>query len=184
MSMKANSRLSKRRHQLVVDHMPLAEMLARFFVQNRPPWQRRSLCEDLAAEGYLALTRAARTYDRAKLPYPRAYFARACLNAMYKSVRKLTRQPGVKLTLAEAEQLLPDFDRLDHIRIAVDELPQEDRQFAYERFVCGLTLQTLADQHEMPLKQVSRRAARLAQTLAGALEIQLPLPSAGDERPR
>ena len=177
--MRVSLRLSRRRHQLVVDHMPLADMLARFFVQHRPPWQRGALRDDLASEGYLALTRAARTYDKKKLPYPRAYFARACLNAMYKAVKKMTRQPGIKLTLAQAEQLLPEFDMLDHIRIAIEDLPADDRVFARDRFVTGLTLQALAARHRMPLKLASKRAARLAQILGGSLEIQLPQPNAG-----
>ena len=67
--MQKKLRLSKRRHGLVTEYLPLATMLAKFFVQSRPPWQRSALFPDLEAEGFLALTEAARTYDRKKLPW-------------------------------------------------------------------------------------------------------------------
>lgn len=167
-------RLSKRRHGLVIEYMPLASMLARFFAQNRPPWQRAALLADLEAEGFLALTRAARTYDKSRLPYPKAYFARACLNAMYKSIKKLTRQPGVeRLTLEQAAELLPDFDQLDFLRMAIDDLPACDQGLATDRFIRGLTLQALAEQHDLPLRDVSRRSSRIGRSLAEALGIRL-----------
>lgn len=167
-------RLSAKRRQLIIDHMSLATMLAKFFVQNRPHWQRSVLIPDLEAEGYLALVKAAKTYDSKKLPYPRAYFARACLNGMYKAIKKLTRVPGVeKITLAEAAELLPDFDELDHLRLAIAELPAEDQALAEDRFVKGATLQALADAHQIPLRVASRRASRLAKLLGESLGIQL-----------
>jgi DNA-directed RNA polymerase specialized sigma24 family protein len=173
-------RLSPKRRQLIVDHMSLATMLAKFFVQNRPHWQRAVLIPDLEAEGYLALVKAAKTYDSKKLPYPRAYFARACLNGMYKAIKKLTRTPGVeKITIAEAAELLPEFDELDHLRLAIAELPEEDQPLAIDRFVNGATLQALADSHQIPLRVASRRATRLAKLLAESLGIQLMPPDAG-----
>lgn len=175
--MKKNSRLSKRRHGLVVEYMPLASMLARFFAQNRPAWQRAALMADLEAEGFLSLTRAARTYDRARLPYPKAYFARACLNGMYKAIKKLTRQPGVeRITLEQAAELLPDFDQLDYLRLAISDLDQDEQSLATDRFASGLTLQALAARHQIPLREASRRASRLAKILGESLGIQLMPP--------
>jgi DNA-directed RNA polymerase specialized sigma24 family protein len=160
--------------------MPLATMLSRFFVQNRPPWQRAALAQDLEAEGFLALTRAARTYDKSKLPYPKAYFARACLNGMYKSIKKLTRQPGVeRLTLEQAADMLPDFDQLDYLRLAIDDLDGDDQELASDRFRGGLTLQALAERHQIPLREASRRASRLAKILGESLGIQLQRPDRG-----
>lgn len=177
-------KLSRKRQALVVEHMKLASMLARFFVQNRPHWQRAALAPDLEAEGFLALTKAARTYDQKKLPYPRAYFARACLNAMYKSIKKVTRQPGVeKLTLEQAEQLLPEFDELDHLRLAILELPEEEQELATLRFVKGLTLQQLADDQQIPLRVASRRSSRLAKLLAESLGIRIALRDEDTQRP-
>ena len=68
-------------------------MLAKFFLQNRPIWQRGVLRDDLEGEGMLALAKASRTYDPKRLPYPKAYFARAILNSMLKYIKKATRQP-------------------------------------------------------------------------------------------
>ncbi|NBW15747.1 MAG: sigma-70 family RNA polymerase sigma factor [Caulobacteraceae bacterium] len=182
--MSRRYRLSTKRQKLVIEHMALATMLAKFFVQNRPSWQRGVLIPDLESEGFLALTKAARTYDPKKLPYPKAYFARAVLNAMYKSIKRVTRQPGVeKITLEQAEQLLPDFDELDHLRLAISELPEEDQELATLRFVRGFTLQRLANEQQIPLRVASRRSSRLAKLLAESLGIRCSLPGAASERP-
>ena len=120
-------KLSAKRQRLVVEYMPLADILAKYFVQNRQRWQRSVLIADLQSEGYLALVKAARTYDPKRLPYPKAYFARAVLNAMYKAIKKLARQPGeIRITLEEAADLLPEFDHVDHIRLAIADLPELD----------------------------------------------------------
>lgn len=172
--MQKKSRLSKRRHSLVVEYMPLATMLAKFFVQSRPPWQRSALFPDLESEGFLALTKAARTYDRKKLPYPKAYFARACLNAMYKSIKKQTRSPAEwKCSLQEAEELMPVFDHPDYLSMAIDDLPEEDKALAKDRFQGGQTLRSIAEGHEISLRLASVRSRELAKRIAGALDIRL-----------
>jgi RNA polymerase sigma factor (sigma-70 family) len=159
--------------------MPLAAILAKYFLQNRPGWQRSVLVEDLQSEGYLALVKAARTYDPKRLPYPKAYFARAVLNAMYKAIKKLARQPGeIRITLEEAADLLPEFDHVDHIRLAIADLPEWEQELATDRFINGKTLRALAESHEISLRAASRRATALAKVLAGSLGIQLTLPDA------
>lgn len=168
-------RLSAKRQALVIEYMPLAEMLARYFVQNRPQWQRGVLVHDLQSEGYLALVKAARTYDPKRLPYPKAYFARAVLNAMYKSIKRTNRQPGdIRVTLDEAAELLPEFDQLDHVRLAIADLPEWDQELATDRFIHGKTLRALAECHEISLRAAARRSSELAKVLAAALGIQLP----------
>jgi RNA polymerase sigma factor (sigma-70 family) len=175
--MSKRLRLSAKRQRLVVEYLPLAEILAKYFVQNRPGWQRSVLIEDLQGEGYLALVKAARTYDPKRLPYPKAYFARAVLNAMYKAIKKLARQPGeIRITLEEAADLLPEFDHVDHIRLAIADLPEWEQELATDRFINGKTLRALAETHEISLRAASRRATALAKVLAGALDIQLQLP--------
>ena len=172
-------RLSAKRQRLAVEYMPLAQILAKYFLQNRPGWQRSVLVEDLQSEGYLALVKAARTYDPKRLPYPKAYFARAVLNSMYKAIKKLARQPGdMRITLEEAADLLPDFDHLDHIRLAISDLPEWEQELATDRFINGKTLRALAESHEISLRAASRRATALAKVLAAALDIQLKLPDA------
>ncbi len=172
--MTKRSRLSKYRQSLVIEYQPLVQILGKYFLQNRPHWQRSVYLSDLEGEGYLALCKAARTYDKSRLPYPKAYFARAILNSMLKHIKRATRQPGLtKISLQEAADLLPEFDQLDHLRIAIDDLPSEDREIATDRFVGGSTLRTLAEDHEIPLRVASLRAARLAKTLAAQLDIRL-----------
>jgi RNA polymerase sigma factor (sigma-70 family) len=157
--------------------MPLAAVLAKYFVQNRPHWQRQVLIEDLQSEGYLAMVKAARTYDKKRLPYPKAYFARAILNGMYKQIKKINRQPGdIRITLEEAADLLPEFDHLDHIRLAIADLPEWEQELATDRFVNGKTLRALAESHEISLRAAARRSTDLAKVLAQALEIQLAPP--------
>lgn len=178
--MQKKLRLSKRRHGLVVEYMPLATMLAKFFVQQRPPWQRSALFPDLEAEGFLALTKAARTYDRKRLPYPKAYFARACLNAMYKSIKRATRQPAEwKCSLAEAEELMPILESPDYLELAIADLPEGEQDIARDRFQGGQTLRSISETHEISLRLASVRSRELAMMLATALDIRLKPQASG-----
>jgi DNA-directed RNA polymerase specialized sigma24 family protein len=184
--MPKQSKLSKKQQALAAEWMPLARMLARFFVQQRAPWQRSVYVDDLEADGYLAIVKAARTYDKARLPYPRAYFARACLNAMCRSIRKLTRQPGEwKISLAEADQMVHFAEDPDWLRMAISDMG-EDAELCEDRFVNGLTLRQLAERHQLSLRSASVRARRLAQRLAAQLGIQLSprKPDSGSPRCR
>lgn len=171
--MRKRYKLSKTRQQLAVEYMPLATMLAKFFVQSRPSWQRGVLVPELESEGFLALTKAARTYDSAKLPYPKAYFARACMNAMYKWIKRATRQPAEwKMSLAEAEHLLPVMEHPDYLRLAIDDLPEDERSLAEDRFEGSQTLRKIAEGHQISLRVASVRSRELARKLAAALDIR------------
>lgn len=182
--MTRSLKLSAKRQKLVVEYMGLAEILAKYFLQNRTHWQRSVLLPDLQSEGYLALCRAARTYDPKRLPYPKAYFARAILNALYKQIKKLNRQPGdVRITLEEAAEILPEFDQLDHVRLAIADLPEWEQELATDRFVHGKTLRALAESHQISLRAAARRSTALAKALAESLGIQLVLPGADSACP-
>lgn len=152
--------------------MPLVKMLARYFVAQRPSWQKSSMLPDLEGEGYLALSKAAQTYDKKKLPYPKAYFARAILNSMCKFMKKTTRTPGDKVTLAQAEAALPVEDQLDHLRLAINQLNPADQEFAYQRFVENLTLRKLCEVNDVAMRIVSMKNRRLVKEIAALLEIQ------------
>jgi DNA-directed RNA polymerase specialized sigma subunit len=162
----------------------MAKVLARFFVQQRAGWQRRLLTDDLEADGYLAIVKAARTYDPKRLPYPKAYFARAVLNAMCRSIKKLTRQPGFwKISLAEADQVVCMAEDPDFLRLAIEDLG-DDAPIAASRFIEGMTLRQIAAEHEVSLRVASVRARALARTLSERLGIQLRLPGpASADRP-
>lgn len=165
--------------------MQLVRILARYFVQSRAHWQRAALMDDLEGEGFLALTRAARTYDPKKLPYPKAYFARAILNGMLKFIKRATRQPGKeKVSLAEAADLLPILENPDYLRMAITDLPASDRAMAVDRFQNGHTLRTIADDHRVSLRIASIRSRLLARTLADALGIRLAPPAPATARMR
>lgn len=182
--MQKKSKLSKRQQALAAEWSPLAKMLARFFVQQRANWQRRLLTEDLEADGYLAIVKAARTYDPKRLPYPRAYFARACLNAMCRSIKKMTRQPGYwKISLEEADQLACMAEDPDWLRMAIEDLG-DDAPLAASRFIDGMTLRQIAGEHQVSLRVASVRARALARTLSERLGIQLtpPAPADADRR--
>ena len=168
--MQKRSKLSKYRQQLAAEYVDLAKMLARFFVQNRPGWQKAVLIPDLEGEGYLALAKAARTYDKKRLPYPKAYFARAIMNAMFKSIRKINRQPGNwKISLQEAADLLPVIESPDYLNLAIGDLPEGEQALARDRFQSGQTLRTIAEGHQISLRLASVRSRGLARSLAEAL---------------
>lgn len=175
--MKKKSKLSSSRQKLAIEYMPLVRMLARYFCSCRPAWQRGNLMPDLEGEGYLALSKAAITYDKKRLPYPKAYFARAVLNAMLKHVRKATRTPGEQVTIADAERDRPHHDELDHLRLAIEDLDPADREFAINRFLQSKTLRTLAEENDCPVRLVSLRNRRLVNEISRALGIRLSSPS-------
>lgn len=172
--MTKTSRLSKRQQALVTEWMHLVQIAARQFVQCRPSWQKSVFVEDLEGEGYLALVKAARTYDQSRLPYPKAYFARAALNAMLKHIRKATRVPGARVTVDEAEEQTPRFDQLDNLRDAIMALPECDQPMAVQRFVFGATISDLSYANGISMKVASRRARRLSKLLAESLGIRPP----------
>jgi len=181
--MKQRSRLSKHRQDLVTEYVPLARMLARFFVKSRPGWQKSAMLPDLEAEGFLALTKAARTYDKSKLPYPKAYFARACMNAMCKAVKKSHRQPGeTKISLEEAGEIVHVLESPDYLGMAINDLG-EHGELAKDRFQKGHTLRTIAADHGISLRLASVRSRALAKILAQSLDIRLPPPGTSDGCP-
>ena len=177
------SKLSKARQTLAVEYMPLVKMLARYFVSQRPVWQRRAMIPDLEGEGYLALSKAAVTYDKKKLPYPKAYFARAILNAMCKFVRKITRTPGDRVPISSAESMLPVEEELDHLRLAIEDLDPEDQDFACKRFIDNMTLRQLSEESESAMRIIAMRNRRLMKELAAKLDIQLSPSDNNDASP-
>lgn len=175
--MKAKQKLTKRRQELALEYQDLVHVLAGYFLQHRPAWQRSSLRDDLEGEGFLALCKAARTYDPARLPYPKAYFARAILNAMYKHIKRETRAPdGTRVPMDMAKDIVGGDDEVDHLSQAIEMLNPEHQLFAQDRFQEGMTLRKLSEEHDLPLKKTSRRARMLASQIARLLGIQLPEP--------
>ena len=171
-------KLSKRRQQLATEYMPLVKVLAGYFLQHRPAWQRQVLRDDLEGEGYLALCKAARTYDPSRLPYPKAYFARAILNAMYKWIKRGNREPeGERVPLDMAVERVGVEDEFDHIAHAIEMLSPQNQEFAEGRFQDGMTLRALSEEHGLPIKRASRKARVLAHALAELLGIRLPEPA-------
>lgn len=178
-------KLNKRQRALTEEYYSLVPLLGGYFLQHRPPWQRASLRPDLEGEGFLALTKAARTYDPKRLPYPRAYFARAILNGMLKWIKRATRTPREnRMPLSFADDHVSYEDQIDHLRLAIEALPAEDWEFAVARFQEGATLRALSAEHQLGIKQTSARAHGLAAELAAALGIHLPPPKLENERPK
>lgn len=166
--------------------MGLATMLAKFFVQTRPSWQRGVLVPELESEGFLALTKAARTYDPSRLPYPKAYFARAVMNAMYKYIKRATRTPrDWKISLQEAEELLPLMEHPDYLRLAIEDLPEDEKRLAENRFNDNYTLRKISEEHQISLRVASVRSRELARRIAESLDIRLqPRVPSGAHRKR
>jgi len=182
--MRNKSKLSKRRQDLALEYQPLVKTLAGYFLQHRPAWQRNNLRDDLEGEGFLALCKAARTYDPSRLPYPKAYFARAILNAMYKWIKRGNREPeGERVPMDMAVDRVGAEDELDHLAHAIDMLAPELQTFASDRFEEGMTLRSLSEEHGLPLKRTSQKARWIASQLAELLGIHLPAPKEGHAHP-
>lgn len=183
--MAKQKKLTKRQRALTEEYYGLVPLLGGYFLQHRPPWQRGNLRGDLEGEGFLALVKAARTYDPSRLPYPKAYFARAILNAMLKWIKRNQRTPREnRVPLSMAEDMVVYSQEIDHLRLAIEALPEEEWEFATQRFTEGMTLRALAAEHQIAVKAASSRAHSLASALAAALGIRLPPPAQESERPK
>lgn len=179
------AKLNRQRQNLAVEYMPLVSTLAGYFLQHRPAWQRHALRDDLEGEGYLALCKAARTYDPKRLPYAKAYVARAILNSMYKWIKRGNRSlDGERVPMDVAADRVGIEDDLDHLGQAIAMLSPESQLFASDRFEEGMTLRALSEEHGLPLKRTSQRARRIALLLAKLLDIQLPAPREDHGHPR
>ena len=177
--------LNRRQQKLVKEYQPLVVILAGYFLSHRPTWQRSVWRDELQGDGNLALCKASRTYDPARLPYPKAYFARAILNSMLKSIKKLSRQPrSNRISIEQAEKLVSYTQPVDYLRLAIEALPVSDRAVATSRFLDLQTLRTISHDHSIDLRAASIKARRLAKTLASQLDIQLPSISAETKDPK
>lgn len=145
----------------------------RYFLKCRPKWQRDSWQPELEGVSYLALCRAAKTYDPARLPYPKRYFALAILNAMLKAVKQLARTPGEQVGLDVAQPEAREEDRLDHIGEAIAGLPARDRAMAKMRLLKKKRISDLAGRFKMDMRRASIAADRVARTVAGRLGIHV-----------
>ena len=181
--MKKKSRLSKARQRLAIEYMPLVKMLARYFVSQREHWQRKNFLPELEGEGFLALSKAAVTYDKKRLPYPKAYFARAILNSMLKFMKKNTKLSGSRMPLVTIEGIVPVYDEVDHLRLAIESLDEEDQEFAIERFIEDKTLRALSEDNDLPMRIIVMKNRRLMKTLCHKLGIQISNPGEDVARP-
>lgn len=169
--MSRPSKLSSKQQLLVVEYTDMVSVVARCFVQNRPHWQRSALIPELEGEGYLALCKAARTYSQTRLPYPKAYFARAILNAMLKSVKRLTRTPGEKVGMDVAEQEMAFNEERDDLADAIAGMDERDKAMAICRFVRKQRIIDLADEFNLNIRSASLASQRLARQIAERLGI-------------
>jgi RNA polymerase sigma factor (sigma-70 family) len=169
-------RLTKKQQALVTEYQEMVLVIARYFVQNRPGWQRAALIPDLEGEGYLALCKAARTYNKDKLPYPKRYFAQAILNAMLKSIRKMTRSPGERVGMAMAEAETATTDERDDLSEAIAGMEERDKAMAVCRFVRKRRITDLADEFNLNVRSASLASRRIAKQLLERLGILDELP--------
>lgn len=181
--MSRPSKLSSKQQLLVVEYTDMVSVVARCFVQNRPHWQRSALMPELEGEGYLALCKAARTYSKARLPYPKAYFARAILNAMLKSVKRLTRTPGEKVGMDVAEQEMAFNEERDDLADAIAGMDERDKAMAICRFVRKQRIIDLADEFNLNIRSASLASQRLARQIAERLGIPAEQLGPGRVRP-
>ena len=181
MRKKSKGLPTKKQQDLVIEYQFLVKLLAGFFLQNRPAWQREMYRDDLEGEGFLALTKASRTYDKARLPYPKAYFARAILNSMLKSINKTNKQKKcISVAAAMRDGKLNMSHEIDYLGFAIEDLLPEEKKIAISRFIELKTLRAIAKEHGLNLWEAFYRSQKLAKKLSDALGIQPAWPSRGE----
>ena len=127
---------------------------------------------DAEAVAYLAVCRAAQTYDSAK-SQPTTYFSTAIRNAIIKEIARSKRAivdgpDRVPMSIAEETvHRMPDHD----VVLAVSALPESAVSLIRRRFYDGHTLSDIAAEEGCARSTVRRRLSRALRLLKSALEI-------------
>lgn len=147
----------------------------------RYPTLRKQLAAiDATSVAYLAICRAAVTYDPAKSKIT-TYFSTAIRNALLKEIDRNRRHrydspDRVPMELAEALVTARKYGFSTRIQTAIARLPAKSRTLIHLRFFRGLSLREIGEQAGCDPRTIRRRLAVALERLGTLLQSEPLLP--------
>lgn len=165
--------LTEQQRALAESAMPIVPKALAAFVRRYPTLRRRVSRIDATSVAYLAICRAATTYDPAQSK-PTTYFSTAIRNAVLKELDRESRaryDAGERVPLELAEALAIPPQRLaTRLQTAVSRLPSKSRKLVYARFYRGLSLREIGESGGCDPRTIKRRLAAALYVLKELLE--------------
>lgn len=144
-----------------------------------PTLRKRAMQIDATSVAYLAVCRAALTYDPAKSQVT-TYFSTAIRNALLKELDRERRArydspERVPLELAEALALAPN-SMSTKLQTAIARLPAKARRLIVLRFYRGMSLREIGEQVRCDPRTIRRRLTFALESLQSLLQSEPLLP--------
>lgn len=170
--------LTSEQRALAEQAMEIVPKAIAAFYRRHPHLRRQLLRIDSQSVAYLAICRAARTYDPSQSQVT-TYFSTAIRNAVLKELDRNRRQrydSPDRLPLEMADELARRPKALSgRLQAAIARLPAKARRLVQARYYKGLSLREMADQSDCDPRTIGRRLASALAVLQKILESE-PLP--------
>lgn len=145
-----------------------------------PTLRKQIAAIDSTSVAYLAICRAAVTYDPAKSKVT-TYFSMAIRNALLKEIDRNRRHrydapERVPMELAEALAVSKQYGFSTRIQTAIARLPSKSRTLIHLRFFRGLSLREIGEQAGCDPRTIRRRLAVALEKLESLLQSEPLLP--------
>lgn len=165
--------------RLVESALPVVPKAIAAFRCRYPTLRRQVAAIDATSVAYLAICRAARTYDPAQSKVT-TYFSTAIRNAVLKEIdrnRRARYDSPDRVPMELAEALLRSQKGLaGKLHVAIARLPGKSRKLIHARFYKGLSLREIGEQAGCDPRTIRRRLSAALEVLQRLLESEPPLP--------
>lgn len=165
-------RLTKRQRRLAEDALEVVPKAIHGFCRAYPGIRKKLDRIDAVEVAYLAVVRAAKTYDKTKSKVT-TYFTMAIFNALLKELARDQRQSleGMQRVPVEMVDVAAKADTMSkEMRSAMASIPEESRRVIYERFFRGRTLADIAAEGGVDRRTIRRRVELAVIQLSDAWE--------------
>lgn len=171
-------KMTKRQRRLAEEAMTIVPVVINAMGRSYPGIRKKIGRIDASSVAYVAICRAAQTYDPSKSKVT-TYFSQAVRNAILKELAKAQRQrydspERVSLELAEGAAK-PQRSDERMLLAALESLPAQERDLITRRYYGRMSIREIADSTGLAQKAVRARLKNAVEALAGFLGTQ-PLP--------
>lgn len=165
--------LTPEQQRLVEEAVPVVQRAITAFRCRYPSLRRQVAQIDALSVGYLAICRAARTYDPAQSKVT-TYFSTAVRNALLKEIdrnRRARYDSPDRVPMELAEALAVPIGRIaGRLHVAIARLPSKSRRLIQARFYKGLSLREIGEQAGCDPRTIRRRLSAALSVLQTILE--------------
>lgn len=165
--------LTESQQQLAEQAMPIVPKVIAAFGRRYPHLRRQLASIDATSVAYLAICRAARTYDPEQSRVT-TYFSTAIRNAVLKEIDRNRRQrydSPDRVPMEMAEALAAGGKNVAaRLQGAVARLPAKSRRLIHARFYKGLSLREIGEQAGCDPRTIQRRLTAVLYILQRLLD--------------